>query len=173
MGQMILGVLATILLSLFIRWLGVEIGSWHKPICHWLVRISAGHLPADERAAAESEWLAMIEDMRSPTAQLLHALSFAFSAARIRQANDPGEARASAYARSIVLVASGIGAPSGLIAAQLYRGDIGHRLYVLMLKPIAVAPMIVAFSLLIYVTYRILMWRFKRRERARASKCAS
>ena len=94
----ILGLLGAILLSLLIRWLGVEIGVWHKPICQWLVRVAAGRLPADERAAAESEWLAIIEDLRSPTTQLLHSLSYAFSALRIRHAIDPAKARASAYA---------------------------------------------------------------------------
>lgn len=170
MGEMILGVLATILLSLVVRWLGVEIGSWHKPICQWLVRVAAGYLPADERAAAESEWLAVIEDMRSPTTQLLHSLSYVFSAVRIRQAIDPEEARASAYARSIVFgQAFGISAASGLIAGLLFKGDVEHRLYILMTKPTTIAGIVVAIVILWYVTYRFLMWRFNRRERRRAS----
>ncbi|MEI9922596.1 MAG: hypothetical protein WDN50_02515 [Bradyrhizobium sp.] len=162
----ILGLLGAIFLSLLIRLLGVEIGVWHTPICRWLVRIAAGRLPADERAAVESEWLAVIEDMRSPTAQLLHSLSYAVSAVRIRQAIDPEQARASsAYARGIVFgQASGIATATGLIAGLLYNGgDVANRLQALTSKPITVAVIIIGFSLQIYVCYRFLMWRFKQR----------
>lgn len=41
----ILGILGMIALSLFVRWLGVEIGVHHNPVCHWLVRFAAARLP--------------------------------------------------------------------------------------------------------------------------------
>lgn len=90
---MILGILGVIGLGLIGRWLGVELGVQHLPLCRSLVRFAAARLPVDERAAAESEWLAVIEDLRSPAAQLVHSLSFAVSAFRIRQAIKPRTAR--------------------------------------------------------------------------------
>jgi hypothetical protein len=39
----------------------------YLPLCRWLVKIAAARLPPEERVAVESEWLAVIEDLRSPT----------------------------------------------------------------------------------------------------------
>jgi hypothetical protein len=85
----ILGCLGVIALGLLGRWLGTELGVWHKPLCRWLVRVAAARLPREERAPVQSEWLAVIEDLRSPTAQLLHAASYLFSSLRIRQSMAP------------------------------------------------------------------------------------
>ena len=57
---------------------------------------------------------------------------------------------------------------SGAIAGLLIRGDVQHRLLLLMSKPITLAGAVVAFFILSYVNYRILMWRFERREQRRA-----
>jgi hypothetical protein len=87
----ILGVLAKIFFAITGRWLGAEIGAQHKPLCAWLVKFAAARLPEEEQVAAESEWLAVIEDLRSPTAQFVHSLSFAVSSLRIRRAVQPSE----------------------------------------------------------------------------------
>src|SRR4051794_9506770 len=112
----ILGFLGLTALSLIGRWLSVEIGIQHLPFCRWLIKFAAARLPVDERAGAESEWLAVIADLRSPTAQLLHSLSFAFSAYRIRQAIEPRVRIAwpyRAYGASLLLSAGlGIGGAS-------------------------------------------------------------
>ena len=96
----LLGIIGTIILALFVRLLGVEIGVRYLPLCRWLVRIAGARLPPEERVAVESEWLAVIEDLRSPTAQLLHSLSFVVSAFRIRRAIVP-ETRLDTFKRNM------------------------------------------------------------------------
>ncbi|SHN87177.1 hypothetical protein [Bradyrhizobium erythrophlei] len=114
----ILGILAKIVLAITGRWLGAEIGAQHKPFCTWLVKFAAARLPEDERVVAESEWLAIIDDLRSPTAQTLHSLSFAFLAMRIRyemQGETP---------RSRALKLTLLGAILGLVGAKLIPGHL-------------------------------------------------
>jgi hypothetical protein len=176
MGAMILGLLGAILLSLLIRWLGVEIGVWHKPICQWLVRVAAGRLPADECAAAESEWLAVIGDMRSPTAQLLHSLSFTLSALRIRQEMEPQAQTTSLFKTLIAIQVGGMGAITGGMSAFLFDHKdavVGIvQQHVTISKPVA---LVVLFALglvsgvMAYVNHRFMMWYFSRRARRRAS----
>jgi hypothetical protein len=180
MGVMILGILGTIILSLFVRLLGVEIGMRHKPICRWLVKVAAAHLPDGERTAAESEWLAVIEDLRSPTAQLLHSASYVWSALRIRREIAPEiapETPISPLAGPVIviqLLAGGM--PAGVISDLLieHRDDLVGivREHVSVSKPIAIA-MAVALALLCavlsYVNHRILMWYFGRQAQRRAN----
>ena len=172
----ILGLLGAILLSLLIRLLGVEIGVWHKPICQWLVRIAAGRLPADERAAAESEWLAVIGDLRSPTAQLLHSLSFTLSALRIRKAIAPEAHVVSVFKIVIAIQLGGMGVITGAMSAFLFDHKdalVGIvQQHVTISKPVAqvVAVAIILVSgVMAYVNHRLLMWYFSRRARRRAS----
>jgi hypothetical protein len=168
MGAMILSLLGAIPLSLLIRWLGVEIGVWHKPICRWLVRIAAGRLPAEEGAAAESEWLQIIEDLRSPTAQLLHSLSYAVSAFRIRRAIVP-ETRARSINKGLMLgQAAGTAMATGVFAVLLgyYDTDLPQRL---ISNRGHVVLFVVMFAIVTYVNYRTLMWSSNRRARRRAS----
>jgi hypothetical protein len=176
MGAMILGLLGAILLSLLIRWLGVEISVWHKLICQWLVRVAAGRLPADERAAAESEWLAMIGDMRSPTAQLLHSLSFTLSALRIRKAIAREAHVVSVFKIVITIQLGGMGVISGAMFAFLFEHKdavVGIvQQHVTVSKPVALV-VAVALSLVssvaAYVNHGFMMWYFSRRARRRAS----
>lgn len=108
----ILGILAKIILGITGRWVGAEIGAQHKPLCVWLVKFAAARLPEEEQAAAESEWLAVVEDLRSPTAQLLHSMSFAISSLRIRHAIHPEmRVRPGAFMGAV------LGNVTGLIAA--------------------------------------------------------
>jgi hypothetical protein len=171
----ILGLLGAILLSLLIRLLGVEIGVWHKPICQWLVRIAAGRLPADERAAAESEWLAVIGDMRSPTAQLLHSLSFTLSALRIRKAIAPEAHVVSLVKIVITIQVGGMGVISGAMLSFLFEHKdavVGiMQQHVTTSKPVAlvVAVAIILVScVMAYVNHQLMMWYFSRRARRRA-----
>jgi hypothetical protein len=176
MGAMILGLLGMILLSLLIRLLGVEIGVWHKPICQWLVRVAAGRLPADERAAAESEWLAVIGDIRSPTAQLLHSLSFTLSALRIRKAIAPEAQVASLSKKVIAFQMFAMGAVTAVMSSFL----IDHKdalvglvqQHVTISKPVALVlfvACVLVSGAAAYVNYRFSMWYFSRRARRRAS----
>jgi len=176
MGAMILGLLGAILLSLLIRWLGVEISVWHKPICEWLVRVAAGRLPADERAAAESEWLAVIGDMRSPTAQLLHSLSFSLSALRIRKAIAPQAQGASLFKTVIAIQVGGMGVISGAMFDFLFEHEdavVGIvQQHVAISKPVALALLVASVlvsGVAAYVNHRSMMWYFSRRARRRAS----
>ena len=170
MGVMILGVLGTIILNLFIRLLGVEIGVRHNPVCHWLVRFAAARLPAEERAAAESEWLAVIEDLRSPTARLLHSLSFAFSALRIRRAIAP-ESRISPLGRAIMVIQLFVmGMASGGIADSLIDREsqaaeiLGQHFAISKLTALAVIFLLgVMTGVMAYVNNRLLKWYFNRR----------
>jgi hypothetical protein len=164
----ILGLLGAILLSLLIRLLGVEIGVWHKPICQWLVRVAAARLPADERAAAESEWLAVIGDMRSPTAQLLHSLSFTLSALRIRKAIAPETHVASRSKSVIITIQLGVmGAVTGAMSSFLFDHkdavcEIVQQ-HVTVSKPVALVvavAMILASGVMAYVNHRFMMWYF-------------
>jgi hypothetical protein len=172
----ILGLLGAMLLSLLIRLLGVEIGVWHKPICQWLVRIAAGRLPADERAAAESEWLAVIGDIRSPTAQLLHSLSFTLSALRIRKAIAPQAHGASLFKTVIAIQVGGMGVITGGMSSFMFDHKDALveivRQHVAISKPVALA-LLVACVLVsggaAYVNHRFMMWAFSRRARRRAS----
>ncbi len=170
----ILGLLGAILLSLIIRLLGVEIGVWHRPICQWLVRVAAGRLPADERAAAESEWLAVIGDMRSPTAQLLHSLSYAFSAFHIRQAIEPQAQTASLFKAVMAIQAGmvGLGAGATSIILYNYKEVVLARLepYVPTSKPVGAAILATLVLLLIvsfFVNHLVLTWFLSRRARRR------
>jgi hypothetical protein len=169
MGAMILGLLGAILLSLLIRWLGVEISVWHKPICQWLVRVAAGRLPADERAAAESEWLAVIGDMRSPTAQLLHSLSFTLSALRIRKAIAPEEAHVASRSKIVIItIQMGVmGAVTGAMSSFLFdHKDAAVEIvqqHVAVSKPVALAvavAMILVSGVMAYVNHRFMVWYF-------------
>lgn len=167
MGDVILGILGTIALSLFVRLMGVEIGVHHDPLCHWLVRFAAARLPAEERTAAESEWLAVIEDLRSPTAQLLHSLSFAFSALRIRRAIAP-ESRISPLGKTILIAQLFVmGMVGGGTAVALFEhGDqiakaLGQHLAIS--KPtalIAIFVLGVMTGVMAYVNHRMLMRYF-------------
>ena len=170
----ILGFIGMICLGLFIRLLSVEIGIWHKPLCRWLVKIAAARLPEGERAAAESEWLAIIEDLRSPTTQLLHSLSYVFSAFQIRQAIDPEEARAIAFAKGVISGSTlTIASLAGVVTGFVSKGDDPlHRLQVLITKPTTRALILGALLLMNYLNYRYLMWRLKRQERQRAGDAA-
>jgi hypothetical protein len=172
----ITGLLGVIILGLSVRWLGVEIGAHHKPVCRWLVRVAAGRLPDDERAAAESEWLQVIEDLRSPTAQLLHSLSFAFSAFHIRQEIAP-QAQDGRLRRMFLGFEAGI--VTGTSGAMFYflhyhKDEVAEfvRHYVTMSKPAAVA-MLFAFGvvsgLLTYVSHRFMLWYFGRLAQRRTS----
>jgi hypothetical protein len=171
----IVGFLGMILLGLCVRWLGVEIGVHHSPVCHWLVRFAAAHLPAEERAAAESEWLAVIEDLRSPTAQLWHSLSFVVSALRIRRAIAP-ESRVSPFAATIMaaqlFMMGGVG---GGIADTLFEARdraaeiLGYHFAIS--KPTAVIALYVfgmVTGAMAYINHRLLWWYFSRRARRRA-----
>ena len=82
----IAAIIGAILLGLVGRWLAVEIAVWHRPFCNRLIKFAACQLPSDQRAAAECEWLAIIEDIRSPAAQLLHSASFVIKAGAIKEA---------------------------------------------------------------------------------------
>lgn len=173
---MILGLLGAILLSLLIRLLGVEIGVWHKPICEWLVRVAAARLPADERAAAESEWLAVIGDLRSPTTQLLHSLSYAFSAFHIRQAIEPQAQTTSLFNTVMAIQAGTLGLTSTVTFTILYNYKevvlAQLQQYVPTSKPV-IAAIIATLSLLMIVMCFVnhLVWKryFIRRARRRAS----
>jgi hypothetical protein len=165
----ILGLLGAIFLSLLIRLLGVEIGVRHKPICQWLVMLAAGRLPTEERAAAESEWLAVIADMRSPTAQLLHSLSFTLSALRIRKAIAPEEAHVASRAKivTITIQLGVMGAVTGAMSSFLFdHKDAAVEIvqqHVAVSKPVALAvavAMILVSGLIAYVNHRFMVWYF-------------
>jgi hypothetical protein len=172
----ILGLLGMILLSLFIRLLGVEIGARHKPLCHWLVRVASARLPAEERAALESEWLQIIEDLRSPTVQLLHSLSYVVSALRIRKAIAPEAHVVSVFKIVITIQLAGMGVISGAMFAFLFEHKdavVGIvQQHVTVSKPVA---LVVSFAIILvsgvmaYVNHRLMMWYFSRRARRRAS----
>jgi hypothetical protein len=171
----ILGFLGMILLGLFIRLLGVEIGVYHTPLCQWLVRIAAGRLPLDERAAAESEWLAVIEDLRSPTAQLLHSLSYVLSAFRIREAIEPRER--GSLVKTVLSIQVGVmgivtGATSSIVFAHKNKLAGIVREHLAISKPEAVAILIVLLlisAVTAYANHRLLIWYLGRRARRRAN----
>jgi hypothetical protein len=172
----IAGFLGMIILALFIRLLGVEIGAHHKPLCRWLVKGAARRLPDTERAAAESEWLQVIEDLPSPTAQLLHSLSFAFSALHIRQEIAP-QAQDGRLRRMFLGFEAGIvTGTSGAMFYFLYyhKDEVAEfvRHHVTISKPAAIA-MLFAFGvvsgLLTYVSHRFMLWYFGRLVQRRTS----
>lgn len=170
----ILGVLGTILLGLLLRWLSVEIGVWHKPLCHWFVKIATNRLPEGERLAAQSEWLAIIEDLRSPTAQLLHSFSFLASAFRIRKAIDQEEARAHAFAIRVALAATGLSTVLTIPVAAAFRffyfaDKTIEELLPLPLTPTRFLAIITLVSVVSYLNYQVVKWRYKRRRRLRAA----
>ncbi len=68
------------------RWIAVELGVWHDPICNYLIRRAAKRLPGEHQASSEAEWLAIIRDIRSPTSQLAHAIHLYLLAGRAREA---------------------------------------------------------------------------------------
>lgn len=177
MGALILGLLGMILVSLFIRLLGVEIGVWHKPICQRLVRVAAGRLPADEHAAAESEWLAVIEDMRSPTAQLLHSLSFTLSALRIRKAIEPQPQTTSLFKIVMSVHAGTMGLAAGATSAFLYFNKeatlswLEQYVYIPTSKPVAAAifaTLVLLSIAMFWMNYLLSRWYLSRRARRRA-----
>ena len=172
----ILGILGMIALPLFVRLLGVEIDVHHNPVCHWLVRFAAARLPTEERAAAESEWLAVIEDLRSPTVQLLHSLSLAFSALRIQRAiarESPISPLGKAMVVSQLFVMGMAG--GGIADGLLEHGDQVAQilsLHFVISKPvaqIAVFALGVMTGAIAYVNHRLLIRYFGRRAQRRAS----
>jgi hypothetical protein len=170
------GFLCAIILALFIRLLGVEIGAHHKPLCRWLVKGAACRLPDGERAAAESEWLQVIEDLRSPTAQLLHSLSFAFSAFRIREEIEPQARGASIFKSVIAIQMGGLGVGTGVMTSLLFDHKDALveivRQHVAISKPVALALLVatvLATCAAAYVNHRLMMWYFGRRARRRTS----
>jgi hypothetical protein len=172
----ILGLLGMILLSLLIRLLGVEIGAHHMPLCQWLVRVAAGRLPADERAAAESEWLAVIGDIRSPTAQLLHSLSLTLSALRIRKAIAPQAHGASLFKTVMAIQVGGMGVITGAMSSVMFDHKDALveivRQHLPISKPVALALLVASVlvsGVTAYVNHRFMMWYFSRRARRRAS----
>ena len=74
----------SIVLGLVGRLLATEIGVWHKPLCDLLVHLAAVQLPKKDRIEVEAEWLAIISDIRSPSAQLFHSINYLLKARRIR-----------------------------------------------------------------------------------------
>jgi hypothetical protein len=168
--------LVAILIGLVVRWWATEVGVWHRPLCQWLVRLAAARLPVDERLAIESEWLAVIEDLRSPTAQLLHSLSYVLSSLRIRQAIAP-EAPLPSYMRTILAIqAAGFGFIAGGGAALLwYYQDkfvesLKHQITIS--KPAALVLMVLLTLVngaVFYLNHRILVWYYHRRQRRRAN----
>ncbi|MCP3462531.1 hypothetical protein [Bradyrhizobium sp. CCGUVB23] len=177
MGMTLVGILATILISLFVRLLGVEIGVRHLPVCRWLVKVAAARLPAEERAAIESEWLAVIEDLRSPTAQLLHSLSYVVSAFRIRRAIAP-ETRLESFKRSLLIgQLTALGASFGVAAALLnkYEATLTPfiRSHIANSRPVAFAvlvALILATAMAFYLSHRLSIWAFHLREKRRQAR---
>jgi hypothetical protein len=173
----IAGFLGMIILALFIRWLGVEIGAHHKPLCRWLVKGAARRLPDTECAAAESEWLQVIEDLPSPTAQLLHSLSFAFSALQIRQEIAPQPENARLF-RMVISFQAGMA--TSIIGTTFYT-LLYHKEEVVTFvrqhdvtisKPAAIVLLFacgVASGVAAYANHRFMMWYFSRRARRRSS----
>lgn len=173
---MILGFLGMIFLALFVRLLGVEIAAQHMPFCRRLVRFAAARLPADERVAAESEWLQVIKDLHSPTRQFIHSASFVLSAYRIREAIAPEQPSKSVARTALVIHTSSLtfGASVSLIFLWLYHDalvEFAER-HVHLSKPAAVAGLMISMAWLIAVNYwgyRFWVWSLTRRERRRAN----
>ena len=164
----ILAILGTIVLGLIARWLIVEMGVWHQPLCCWLVKTATRQLPESERAAVLSEWLAIIEDLRSPTAQLLNSLSFLFSAFRIRQALDPEDARATAYAIRVMFLSFVISMPAGLLASLFLRDGSLDDVLAAMRSPTKLAAIVVLSLAVEYFNFRVMKWSYKRRRKLKA-----
>ncbi len=173
---LILAILGTIFLGLIVRVLGIEIGVRHKPLCQWLLKVAAARMPVEERAALESEWLAIIEDLRSPTAQLLHSLSYVLSSFQIRRAIAP-EVRLPSYMKAILAAQLFfMGAVTGALAAFVSydRDRLASFLrdHITISKPAAIALLITSVILAFltsYANYRALKWYLIRRERRRES----
>ncbi|MFC7697230.1 hypothetical protein ACFQX9_10955 [Bradyrhizobium sp. GCM10028915] len=160
----ILGILGVVGLGLVVRWFGVEIGVQHLPLCRRLVRFAAARLPVDERAAAESEWLAVIEDLRSPAAQLVHSLSFAISAFRIRQAIKPRTARTlffKIYVSTLTTVA-GLSAVGTFAFIYLYRDVARDLAKYFPTSKLALAGFL-AIDVLLLIVASYLLFRLLRR----------
>jgi hypothetical protein len=77
-------VLLSLVLGLIGRFLAAEISVWHQPLWRFLVRLAVMQLPSENRAETEAEWLSIIADIRSPSAQILNALNFILRARRTR-----------------------------------------------------------------------------------------
>jgi hypothetical protein len=77
-------VLLSLALGLIGRFLAAEISVWHEPLWRFLVRLAVMQLPPENRAETEAEWLSIIADIRSPSAQILNALNFILRARRTR-----------------------------------------------------------------------------------------
>jgi hypothetical protein len=173
-----MGVIGMVLVNLFIRLLGVEIGVHHMPLCRWLIRVAAARLPPEERAAAESEWLAVIDDLRSPTRQFVHAASYVWSALHIREAIAPEtpETQITKIAKTLIaLQLGGIGALTGVMTTIALE----HREVLVRVaqsfaisKPVAIAVAAVVILMtcaLTYLNYRIMIRFLERRARRRAN----
>ncbi len=160
---LILAFLGTVLLALFIRLLGVEIAAHHVPLCNWLVKVAAARLPADQRVAAESEWLQVINDLRSPTRQMLHSLSFVVSAFRIRRAIQP-QPRISVFKAVLYLqlmISVGASAVAVLLMRDAHMSQILRQLLPPVSKPlllVIVIACVVAWATTLYMTQRLLGW---------------
>jgi hypothetical protein len=80
MGTMTLiaTVIGSIALGLLSAWLRSELLVWHEPLIKFLVRRAARSMPEEIRVEAEAEWLAWINDVRSPTMKLIQAASLSY-----------------------------------------------------------------------------------------------
>jgi hypothetical protein len=117
-------IIGAILLSLAGRWLAVEISVWHGPLCRRLIKFAAGQLPADQRAAAECEWLAIIEDIRSPSAQLIHSISFVARMGTIKRALSEQSA-AKPESSTITFALVGVAAVSSVASLSYFYPTVG------------------------------------------------
>ncbi|MCW2218780.1 cytochrome bd-type quinol oxidase subunit 2 [Bradyrhizobium japonicum] len=158
--DLILSILGKLLPGLVGRWLGSELAAWHQPLCRWLVRVAASRQPSEERAALEAEWLAVIDDLKSPTLQLLHAASFVLSALSVRDAmEEDDEKDLRKAARKLHFFVSGIsaGVSTTLITVHFSR----FEELIVQLAPNKWIVILVTVSLV-----AILPWTVRRSERA-------
>jgi len=113
---------------------------------------------------------------RSPTAQLLHSLSYAFSALRIRREMEP-QAQTTPLFKTVIAIQVGrMGVITGGMYAFLFDQKdalVGiMQQHVTISKPVA---LVVLFALglvsgvMAYVNHRLMMWYFSRGARRRAS----
>jgi hypothetical protein len=72
--------------SLLAALLGVEVPVASKAFARWLVGRAVKRLPVQDQASFHEEWLALLDELNSPTLQLLHAFSLFGNARATRDA---------------------------------------------------------------------------------------